>query len=376
MANLATISRQVATELGRPELCVDFAGGDYTPVARFLRIINAANKRLERMVDYEAEFRRIEIPVEQGDYFLNLPKEVQYIDSMDIEDATTRYRMHMRDDQYMRDFYNEPFADVAQYRPLDWCRWTPEGQQFENLVLNGDFIADTSEWTQDTGTLSWSAGKARLTSAGSGAAMYQEFSPGLDIRGYRLNSNITVSGSGVTNYWISIWNQLSNIVLYPTLTDGLIDIDERMRHFVQQGIYTQAQVDTIVQSCDRIAVVMMGGNNDYIEVDSVALTTARSSPGNLLVLPPADTDYTIFVRSRVYADDMVNNADTTWFSNRHPDILVTMVKRQIAVELNRNNTERDEYDQELRVQIFELERATGAESQSGPPESTTMGYGI
>lgn len=374
MADLVTISQQVATELGRPELVTDFAAADYTPTATFLRIINAANKRLERMVDYDAEFRRIEIPVESGDYFLNLPKEVQYIDAIDIETTTDRYTMDARTDRYMRERYAEPFSLVGTGRPVDWARWTADGTRFENVVQNGDFLVDVSDWTQGTGTLSWSAGKAKILSGGSGANMSQTLAD-VDLRGYRLNSNITTTGA-VTGYWISLWNGATNIVLQPLSVDGLIDLDERMAYLVEQGIYTQADVDSVMQACDLIAVVMLGGSGTYIEVDNISLTTARSSSGNLLIMPPADGDYSLYVRSRVYADDMVDNNDTTWFSNRHPDVLVTMVKRQIAVELNRNNTERDEYDAELREQIFEIERCRGAEDQAGPPESTRMGYGI
>jgi hypothetical protein len=51
-----------------------------------------------------------------------------------------------------------------------------------------------------------------------------------------------------------------------------------------------------------------------------------------------------------------------------------MVKRQIAVELNRNETERNEYDNELAVQLFEIEKATAAEEQAGGILSTRMGY--
>jgi hypothetical protein len=373
MANLVTIAEQVASELGRPELVVNYASGDYTPTAKFRRIINAANKRLERMVDYEAEFRRIEVEIESGDYFVTLPKEIQYIDSIDIQDSTTRYPMNPRSDLWMRENYDEPFSLVETGRPVDWSRWTPDGTRLVDLIVNGDFSTDTDNWTQDTGTLAWSSGKARLTSAGSGSGMYQTFSPTIDIRGYRLNFNVTTSGS-VTSYWVSLWNSATNIVLLPMSTSGLIDIDEQMEYLLEQGIYTQSQVDAVTQTCDRIAVVMLGSNGSYIEVDNISLYTARSSSGNLLVLPPSDDDYTLYVRSRVYADDMVNNNDTTWFSNRHPDLLVTMVKRQIAVELNRNETERNEYDNELAVQLFEIEKATAAEEQAGGILSTRMGY--
>lgn len=374
MANLVEISEQVASELGRPELVTNYATGDYTPTAMFLRIINAAVKRLERLVDYHAEFRMVPVDVESGQYFVNIPKELAYIDSIDLESTTARYRMEPRSEVWMREFYPEPFASVGTGRPVDWSRWAGTGVRFANILQNGDFTVDVSDWTQGTGTLSWSSGKAKILSSGTSGDMSQALSD-VDLRGYRLNSNISTSGS-VTAYWISLWNGVTNIVLRPLSTDGLIDLDERMAYYVEQGLYTQAEVDSVMQACDLIAVVMLGGSGSYIEVENISLTTPESSAGNLLIMPPADAAYTLNIRARVYADYFVNNSDTTWWSNRHPDILVTMVKRQIAVELNRNNTERDEYDAELAPQIFEIEKGMAAEEQAGEPYTGQLGWGL
>lgn len=375
MATLQDISRQVSSELARPELVADFANADYTPTATFLRIINAAGRRLERMVDYVPEFRRISKEIVAGQYFVNLPKQLQYIDQIDIENSTSRYQLEPQSDRWMREKFDEPFDNVDVGQPLYWSRWIPDGERFENLVVNGDFASDTSSWTESGGILSWSAGKAKLASSGAGSGMYQEFSPAIDIRGHRLNFSVSTSGN-VTNYWVSLWNGATGIIMLPLDTDGLVYIDERMAYFVEQGLQTQEDVDAVVQACDKIAVVMLGDSGAYIEVDNVSINTALSSTGNLLIMPPADAAYTLYVKSKVYTDEMVDLSDTTWWSNRHPDLLVTFVKRQIAVELNRNQTEVSEYDDEIAPQLFEIERCAAAEEQAGGPETIRMGYSL
>lgn len=226
---LVQVAFAVADELGRPELVTDFGAADYTPTAKLLRLVNAAQRRLDGMIDHPAEELRADVAVVQGDYLLTVPANFQHIERIDLETTTERMTLEKRTEDWMRDNYNEPFADVTEGEPADWCRYTP----------------------------------------------------------------------------------------------------------------------------------------------TTVITNARQ----LLLLPPADGSYTLCIIGRKYLADFSANSDTTWWSVAHPEILVKMVKRTIAYELNRNSQEVADWDSEIREDVYEIERQQGVEAWAGPPDSRRSGWG-
>lgn len=104
-------------------------------------------------------------------------------------------------------------------------------------------------------------------------------------------------------------------------------------------------------------------------------TTAITNARQLLLLPPADAAYTLCVTGSKCVADFSANSDTSWWSVAKPNILVKMVKRVIAYELNRNRTEVADWDAEIREDIFEIERQQGVEDMAGDIETRRLGYG-
>lgn len=229
MATLVQIAFAVADELGRPELVTNFNGADYTPTATLLRMINAAQERLDNLVDHPAEELRADLSVVEGDYLVTLPTFLQHIERLDLESSTTRTTLEKRDESWMRANYAEPFADQAEGIPINWSRYTP----------------------------------------------------------------------------------------------------------------------------------------------TTAITNARQ----LLIMPPADAAYTLCVTGRKYLTAFASNSDTTWWSVAHPNILIKMVKRTIAYELNRNKTEVEDWDSEIREDVYEIERQQGVEDMAGDIKTRYLGWG-
>jgi hypothetical protein len=122
---LVQVAFAVANELGRPELVTNFATADYTPTAMLLRLINAAQDRLDSLIDHPAEELRANVAVVQGDYLVTVPSNFQHIERIDLETTTERLTLEKRTEEWMRLNYAEPFADVEEGEPADWCRYTP-----------------------------------------------------------------------------------------------------------------------------------------------------------------------------------------------------------------------------------------------------------
>lgn len=92
-------------------------------------------------------------------------------------------------------------------------------------------------------------------------------------------------------------------------------------------------------------------------------TAASADVNQLLLMPPADTSYTVYVIGQKYTALPSSNTDESWWSYYKPFTLVKAIKRQVAFELNRNMTEVQEYDAELALDLFELERQKAMEEQ-------------
>lgn len=370
--NLLEISRIVSDELGRPELVVNF-GTDYTPTSRFLRLINAASRRLDRRVDTHNEWRRWRGNLVAGQYLLDIPKDVQHIDEIDIEADGQRYKLEMRDEFWMRRNYDEPFSVVQNDRPLDWSRWTPTGLYGESLIKNSDFSSTTTDWTAIAGSVTVSGGKLRLQSSGASAAMEYEFDEPQDLIGAIFSFDVVGMADSADLYYVSFFNGADDYLIQPLSTDGQFLIEDIIQYYVEQGLDAD-DLREAFRSIDKIQVAVVASSGDWIDLDNIKLINLQSSAGNVLVLPPADKEYAVNVRARVWSTDFVNNTDRTWWSNRNPDILITAIKRQIAEELNRNRTEVEEYDAVLAEQLYELEKCMAAEEQSGDRGSNRMGY--
>jgi len=371
--NLVELAQAVADELGRPELVVNYATADYTPTTRFLRIINAAGRRLDRRVDYNAEYRRWQGNLVAGQYLLDIPKEIQYIDEIDIETATERIKLEMRDENWMRRTYGEPFSTVENAQPLDWSRWTPIGLYGESAIKNGTFGTTVAEWTVNTGTFTWVAGKGRLQSTAASASVDYIFPAAQDLLGSTFSFDVVTMSDPTDLYYVEFHTGATSYTIFPLSTDGEFVIDDIIRYYVDEG----GDLDTLrddFRAITKIRFVVVASNGDYMDLDNVRLVLLQSSQGNVMVMPPADQTYTVNVKARVWGTDFVQNTDKTYWGNRHPDILITAIKRQIAEELSRNRTEVEEYDAVLNEQLFELERDMGMEEQGGDRGSNRMGY--
>lgn len=388
MPTLEDVCYAVSTELGRPELVVDYAGEDYTPTPTLLRMVKTAHRYLDRFVEQPNEKREVAIAVSQGQYMARLPETLQFIDNVDLETDTKRIPLEHREYTYMRSYYNQPFATVDQAEPIEWSRLTPSDDRERNVLVNGGFDSTVLPWTQTHATLAWDAGTAKLTTTNAiinNASMKYTFASSMDLTDYLLSFDVTDSDPN------SSTEQLILQVLlhgdgrdiyraygpYSSLTDAYnLNLFDDLPNFtdVVDGTHTLAEAQATLAAVDYIQISVFGVTGAYANFDNFLLVDSKAKIGNLIFMPPADRDYTMYVMGNYYGPALNKNSDVSWWSYYQPDLLITATKRQIAADLNRNMTEVGEYDAQLIPALYEIEKQKGAEDQAGPPDTLRMGW--
>ena len=105
-----------------------------------------------------------------------------------------------------------------------------------------------------------------------------------------------------------------------------------------------------------------------------ATETQVFEQARIITMPPADEDYTANVYGSYWAHEMESNTDITWWSDTHPDILRLAIRMQIAMALMRNQTEIDDYKEQIHEALDDLSRGAAIEEQAGPPERRRFGW--
>lgn len=111
---------------------------------------------------------------------------------------------------------------------------------------------------------------------------------------------------------------------------------------------------------------------DFAEINLTEVATAIDA--QIITMPPADESYTAVVRHASYAVEMDSNADVSWWSDKHPDILELAVKRQIAIDVSRNRAEQEDYEKIIEPALYDLETDAALEKYNGPPVTRRFGW--
>ena len=257
-----------------------------------------------------------------------------------------------------------------------------------NVLVNGGFDSTVLPWTQTHATLAWDAGTAKLTTTDSlidNAGMRYTFASAMDLTDYLLSFEITDSDPANSAEQIILQVTLhgdgrdiyKSYGPYNSLTDSYnFNLYDDIANFtnVADGTYTLAQAQATLAAVDYITITLFGYIGSYAKFDNFLLVDSKAKIGNLIFMPPADRDYTMYVMGNYYGPALNKNSDVSWWSYYQPDLLITATKRQIAADLNRNMTEVAEYDAQLAPALYEIEKQKGAEDQAGPPETLRMGW--
>lgn len=369
MSTLVEISEHVAEELGRPELVADWNGGDYTPTNKFRRIINRAHRRLDRAYSVPRELSEYTEAVTAGDYTLDAPDEMRFVTRIDLVDSdgniVPEKGLKLRRLAWLRDKYGEEFDQVDQAQPEFWARGIGTGltsqlcsdPTFSNPLADGvsgmteiDDLSDGVFAANDRWCYGAFVGGAYQFSARSHVEDIQvsaswdagETQPTtISVLAYDSISGNTYEGYGSANPDAAPGNP--GVAATVTVT---FDVNACITAFAFQYTASTPTIDYFY---------VYGRDGGSIEHSAI------------VILPPADASYTAHIYGGMYTERMVENADVTWWSDRHPEILELAIKRQVAKDLNRNQTEVNEYDMDILSAIDDIETDAALEDQNYCP---------
>lgn len=388
--NCVEISEAVARELARPELVTDFNGGDFTPTSEFLHLINKAHLHLDRLNDHENDAITSRMSLSSGAFGIALPEHVKYIRRIDLEDSTGNIvplgGLTRVDIAWLRDRFGQQFDLESPGEPKYWARnGVRVVEQSSNGILNGEFSQGLLHWRtlpidirpdgdspyeSVEGTPSVSGGQLILNKNGgypeAPDAVYQIFDE--QPEGRVLSIEVDSIESGVFLY------------VYLRLTEGG-DIENSTA--AGSLIISTSGTHTLEATGDFNTITLLVGGNEQdktvvIEQVSIDLDISVSSDPteglDIVTMPPADRDYTAVIHHTQYATAMSANGDESWWSAHHPDVLELSIKRQIARDINRNQTEVREYDSDLVVALDDLNAYASREEHTGPLVTYRLGW--
>lgn len=93
----------------------------------------------------------------------------------------------------------------------------------------------------------------------------------------------------------------------------------------------------------------------------------------IVIMPPADTTYTVEVLAAFYSLDLSADADVSFWSVNHPELLVRAARLMIETDLHRNRQGQDDFEQPLVRDCMKIYHDMIAEEMAGPPEQYVMG---
>jgi hypothetical protein len=376
MSTCVQISEAVADELGRPELVVDWNGADYTPTARFLRMINRAHRDLDRMYKHDFPMEVFDLALAQGEWKLALPDGVRYIHRIDLEDSAGNLvpqgGLKLRDLGWLRDLYGELFDQVGEGQPLYWARAVGDYavdpvDAVEGIVdtdedyatWTGPPVEPPDEWFSLNDTFSYDGG-AKWDGVSAAAFLGYQFPEPQQVFVSECTISFENTGGGT---WMFTIGTDDEIVDSATGTDdGEQSVTLYGGDEVIPGLgISYANID--IQPGDAFLVTSITYKF------SVEAPVSAGVETDIITMPPADQAYTAHVYASVYAEAMVSNTDVTWWSDKYPEILELAIKRRVALDLNRNKTEIRDYDEDIERAVLDLEIDAAHEDQHSASET-------
>jgi hypothetical protein len=363
MSTLVEISHQAADELGRPELVADFAGGDYTPTTKFLRIINDAHRHLDRRQWHDNLEQTRRVALAAGEWSIAAPSDLRFVTRIDLEDSdgkiTPAGGLKQRDIKWLRDLYGERFDLVATGPPVYWAR----GGSASNIVPFAQAIGDFADVDHSFFRISYLSGESWSLNDG----VLEKSATG---SGYLTSTSLVVSLGNVTA-------DSTVIVAYDAGAGSILyDVDTLTPSF-SNSLSGSGTAEVSIPAGSSY-LLLSASSEGGISVSSVSFEQSVEVPSLTIpwftCLPRADKAYTAVIHGAYWARRMLENTDETWWSAQHPDILVPAIKRQVASALNRNQTEVNEYDQVIEQALYDLEVDAALEDVTGDPESLRFGY--
>lgn len=314
--------------------------------------INEGVRVLDEILPWPGSYRREELDLDSGEYSISVPrlrsieKAIAVLDS----DSDSTYELRLRTLKELYTAYKEPFENVDAGCPVFIARGAVEqittALLGAELVENGDFSDGTTGWTVGT---DWSlSGSSMVVAAGADTVerlLMRELSERIVGSTAKVVINVTFTATPVSEtnrLWFDIGSTNLGVIQLGSITSS-----------------GEHEIDVFIDEIDFVAVragVDFEGSVSEISIKNRVL----DSQPPVLVLPPADANYTVYLYGNFWSETLEENTDTNYWAANYPGLVLLAAAVWHEVTL-RNMSGANDWRKELDRRLLLLDNDAAQE---------------
>lgn len=168
----------------------------------------------------------------------------------------------------------------------------------------------------------------------------------------------TIFENNGTVYSTVLNNDGVNLFEFASGSFVLVDMEDALFHAVYSGVSFNG--DIYLLSYGVVLRIILASD-------------AILQPADLLFMPPSSESITMEVLGGAYAYEMREDSDVSWWSDRHPEILVRAARMQLEIDRHRNSTGVKDFVEMLLADVKSIYHEQVAERTAGPPSRFRSG---
>lgn len=381
MSTLAEVRKLFVKRSGHYELVTDWETDDWSDNGAndYLR---AGQRWLDRLCPSPVLLKKELFTLAAGNHSIDVP-DMRHVESIDVTDGEERTPLIPIPLYEMRKLYTEEWADVERGTPQYWTRLAghESTETPVDKLVSSTFAA---AFTLQASIASYAAYMA--------ANYYQVAQWALNSAqqtGVTNDNGLTIGafGAGVTT---SVYQWLygktihapAKLVVSGSITSGTVSVLIGKLNDAKTAVTTLQTIPLVSPMVETEFPIEVDGA-DFITISSTTAIANISSikvfyyppmkRDTLLFLPPADKAYTLSVFGAAYTASLDDDNDVSWWSEKHPEILIRAARLQLEMDAHRNSTGVKDFAAMLEADVRHIYYETVAEQCAASPRRFRMG---
>lgn len=314
--NYLELKKQLVEDTKVPQLVVDAAGGDFDDHDTFghpkaKNVLNKAERRLEQALVELRTQQEARVLLAAGQYEVEVPG-FRYVSAISVQDSSGIVKpLRPRTWSWLINLYGKIWSAISSAIPLYWTRGVP------------DFLLDTTSQFD----------AVPVEEAGAGSSDYEVSTPEAVLPGvYTIAYSATPTSEGPLTFdgWVEVVDADGN-ELYGRLSFQDAPVNAAFTDSIEVTVES-ASVITF-----RMSAEASGGGPQTLTFTALSMTAnAQPERDCIVILPPADEDYTLLVKGGYFANEFQDDEDETWFSANASGALLLMARGYVELDVFHN----------------------------------------
>lgn len=354
------IARALCELSGVRNIVTNYNAGTYTdaniatPASYW---INAGIRLLDRRWAQTGTYRRVEVPIETGQVYFQLPKSkfVQLVET--TNDDGDRFSLIQTPHRELREKYADEWADVDRDVPLYWTRAYGQVNSSDVVAFSQFATSATLTNTDPTGnsgaailaanpnvwyaypTAAWThdAGADSMTYTANASVPRLGLHVGSDKNAgvsFTITADVSVDSIGVA---VGYWNGTSFSAIDSSSTlltgDGTITFTPNITW--NMVFLFAAESGTFTTPVGTLNFALSTSGAGEITGVGTSLLTPDFTSEWFAALPPSDAARTLTVFGD-FSAPLDADTDTNWWTVNHPNLVIRAARAELELDLFRN----------------------------------------